>query len=105
MNRVVNRFEEILTLLDRRRDPDGTAEGRLNVRFDALDRDLAVLKEDLQALKGIDRERWIEDRLEEYSRVVRESSLTKTTKATYIRSARQFVRWLREEYEPGASRD
>lgn len=105
MNRVVNRFEEILALLDRRRDPDGTAEGRLNVRFDALDRDLAVLKEDLQALKGIERERWIEDRLEEYSRVVGESSLTKTTKATYIRGASQFVRWLRDEYEPGAGRD
>ena len=105
MNRVVNRFEEVLALLDRRRDPDGTVEGRLNVRFDSMDRDLAVLKEDLEALKGIERERWIEDGLEEYSRAVRESSLSKTTKATYIRGARQFVRWLRDDYEPGASHD
>lgn len=105
MNRVANRFETILTLLDRRQDPDGTVEGRLNVRLDSLDHDLAVLKEDLQVLKGIERERWIEDRLEEYSKAVLESSLTKTTKATYIRGARQFVRWLREDYEPGAGRD
>ena len=105
MNRVVNRFEAILALLARGRDPDGTVEGRFNVRFDSFDRDLAVLKEDLRVLKGIERERRIEDRLEEYSKVVRESSLTKTTKATYIRGAKQFVRWLRDDYEPGASRD
>ena len=105
MNRAANRrFEAILALLDRRRDSDGSVEGRLNVRFDSLDHDLAVLKEDLQALKGIEREHWIEDMLEEYSKVVRDSSLTNTTKATYIRGARQFVRSLRDDYEPGTNR-
>ena len=45
----------------------------------------------------------IREAFERYSDVVEESELRLSAKNTYLLHARQFVRWLSDEFEPGAT--
>ena len=45
----------------------------------------------------------IREAFERYSDVVENSELRLSAKNTYLLHARQFVRWLADEFEPGAT--
>ena len=45
----------------------------------------------------------IQRALEEYKREVEGANLAPTTKATYILHADHFVRWLKDDFEPGGT--
>ena len=45
----------------------------------------------------------IQRALERYKREVEDTDLAQTTKATYILHADQFVRWLKDDFEPGGT--
>jgi hypothetical protein len=44
----------------------------------------------------------VEDALTHYEQLVRDSRLSPTTQRTYLVHAENFVRWLRDDFEPGA---
>ena len=44
----------------------------------------------------------VEEALKAYEQVVEEAPLTRTSKDTYVGHARQFVRWLGGDFEPGS---
>ena len=44
-----------------------------------------------------------EEALEQYEEDVERSPLTRNTKDTYLLHARNFVRWMKGEFEPGAT--
>lgn len=46
--------------------------------------------------------REVEDALQEYETEVHASDMTDSTKRTYILHTRNFVRWLKAEFVPGA---
>jgi hypothetical protein len=45
----------------------------------------------------------VQDAFERYSDVVEESELRLSAKNTYLLHARQFLRWLSDDFEPGAT--
>lgn len=47
--------------------------------------------------------REIEDALEEYEREVNGSLLTPGAQETYLRYAAMFVRWIKDDFEPGGT--
>ena len=47
--------------------------------------------------------RQVQDALEQYEEEVEASSMTRSTKDTYLRHAWHFVRWLDDDFVPGAT--
>jgi len=47
--------------------------------------------------------REVEKAFREYEREVEDSKLRLSTKNTYLLHARQFVKWLKGEFEPGGT--
>jgi len=47
----------------------------------------------------------VEAALREYEEEVRASNMTPSTKATYLRHAEHFVRWLKGDFVPGARKE
>ena len=45
----------------------------------------------------------IKKALDQYEAEIEESALTRLSKNTYILHADQFVRWLKDDFEPGAT--
>ena len=45
----------------------------------------------------------VQDALERYKEVVEATEMTPTSKKTYLLHAEQFVRWLADDFEPGAT--
>jgi hypothetical protein len=45
----------------------------------------------------------VEDALKRYTLEVEQSKMAPSTKRTYLLHARNFVRWLRDDFEPGKS--
>lgn len=45
----------------------------------------------------------VQDALERYETEVEDSPLRRSAKDTYVLHARHFVRWLEDDFEPGAS--
>ena len=45
----------------------------------------------------------VQDALERYELEVSETLLTPSAKRTYLLHARHFVRWLADDFEPGAT--
>lgn len=90
--------DTLLSLLDRRpgRDTGGSP------LLASMAEDISAIRADLEALRRVDRETWISDMLDAYATRVNESGLQASTKATYLRGASQFVRWMRSEFDPGA---
>ena len=43
----------------------------------------------------------VETALQDYIRVVETSGMALTSRKTYINHADQFVRWLKQEFQPG----
>ncbi len=43
------------------------------------------------------------DALERYKEVVEATEMTPQSKSTYLLHAEQFVRWLADDFEPGAT--
>ncbi len=48
--------------------------------------------------------REVEGAFERYQAEVRAANLERTTEETYINRAAQFVRWLNDDFTPGAGR-
>ena len=44
----------------------------------------------------------VQDALERYKEVVEATEMTLTSKKTYLLHAKHFVRWLADDFEPGA---
>lgn len=49
--------------------------------------------------------REVEDALREYEKEVKSSDMTDSTKRTYLLHTRNFVRWLKDEFVPGARKE
>lgn len=47
--------------------------------------------------------RQVQEALERYEKVVEDSCLKRSTRDTYIVHARNFVRWLDDDFEPGGT--
>jgi hypothetical protein len=47
----------------------------------------------------------VEQALDRYHDAVEGTSLEEKTKRTYVRHADTFVRWLKDEFEPGSRKD
>ena len=90
----------LLSLLDRR---DNRAETSSPLLAEMV-QDLAAVRADIEELKGVGREQWVADSLEAYVEEVRSTTMTDTTKRAYIRGARQFVRWIMSDFEPGGAK-
>ena len=45
----------------------------------------------------------VQDALDRYEREVEDTPLTTSAKNTYLLHARNFVRWLEDDFEPGAT--
>ena len=44
----------------------------------------------------------VEEALKAYEQAVEEAPLTPSSKETYVNRAQLFVRWLKDDFEPGA---
>ena len=47
----------------------------------------------------------LESLIDQYEKVVEHASYTESTKHTYIYHSRNFVRWVKGDFEPGATRE
>ena len=45
----------------------------------------------------------VKDALEKYKRAVESTDMQPSTKQTYLLHARNFVRWLDDDFDPGAT--
>ena len=52
---------------------------------------------------GEDALRQVLDALEDYENIVNNTPLAPTSKSTYLLHANHFVRWLQDDFDPGAS--
>ena len=52
---------------------------------------------------NVDALRQVQEALDRYEAEVNESLLARTTKDTYLTHARNFVRWLDDDFEPGGT--
>jgi hypothetical protein len=46
--------------------------------------------------------REVEHALQHYTEEVEQTAMTETSKGTYLLHAQHFVRWLNDDFEPGA---
>ena len=92
--------DTLLSLLDRRGNRAETSSPLLA----EMVQDLAAVRADIEELKGVGRERWVADTLEAYVEQVRSTTMADATKRAYIRGARQFVRWIVSDFEPGGAK-